>query len=91
MNLKTDIKPISYLKSNSAAMLEHINLTHRPIIITQNGEARGVLMDPESYQKMKKALAMLRLIAHSEAEAKQGKLTPQEKVFKDIEKEFFNE
>jgi hypothetical protein len=36
------------------------------IVITQNGEARGVLVDPRSYQEMMDALAILKLISQSE-------------------------
>ena len=56
MNIKNDIKPISYLKSRSAEVLKQINETHRPVIITQNGEPRAVLQDPESYENMRNAL-----------------------------------
>ena len=50
MNIKSDIKPVSFLKSRSAEILEQVNTTHRPVIITQNGEPRAVLQDPESYK-----------------------------------------
>jgi len=45
MNITTDIKPVSYLKSKSADLLKQINETHRPVIITQNGEPKAVLQD----------------------------------------------
>lgn len=48
MNLESDIRSISYVKSNAADMLKHVNETHNPLVITQNGEARGVLLDPRS-------------------------------------------
>ena len=43
MNLESDIRSISYVKSNAADMLKHVNETHNPLVITQNREARGVL------------------------------------------------
>ncbi|CAD7776770.1 Antitoxin Phd_YefM, type II toxin-antitoxin system [Candidatus Methanoperedenaceae archaeon GB37] len=43
MNISTDIKPISYLKSKTADLLKQINETHRPVIITQNGKPRAEL------------------------------------------------
>ena len=36
MNLKNDIKPISYIKTHAADIIKTINNTHRPIIITQS-------------------------------------------------------
>ena len=86
MKISSDIKPVSYLKSHLADILKQINETRRPIIITQNGEPRGVLQDPESYDNMKKAIGILKLIALGEENIKEGKTKSQDRVFKDIEK-----
>ncbi len=86
MKISSDIKPVSYLKSHLADILKQINETRRPIIITQNGEPRGVLQDPESYDSMKKAIGILKLIALGEENIKEGKTKPQDRVFKDVEK-----
>jgi len=86
MNISSDIKPISFLKSHAADILKQINDTHRPVIITQNGEPRAVLQDPESYDNMRKAISLLKLISLGEEDIKQGKSKTQDRVFKDIEK-----
>jgi prevent-host-death family protein len=85
MNISSDIKPISFLKSHAADILKQINDTHRPVVITQNGEPRAVLQDPESYDNMRKAIGLLKLISQGEEDIKQGKTKSQEKVFKGIE------
>lgn len=85
MNISSDIKPISFLKSHAADILKHINDTHRPIVITQNGEPRAVLQDPESYDNMRKAIGLLKLISQGEEDIKQGKTKSQEDVFRGIE------
>lgn len=56
MNITSDIKPVSYLKSHAAEILKQINDTHRPMVITQNGEPKAVLKDPESYDNMRKTI-----------------------------------
>ncbi|MFZ5798572.1 MAG: type II toxin-antitoxin system Phd/YefM family antitoxin [Desulfobulbaceae bacterium] len=86
MNLSSDIKPISFLKSHAADILKQINETRRPVIITQNGEPRAVLQDPESYDNMRKAIGLLKLISLGEEDIKQGNIKTQDSVFKDIEK-----
>lgn len=85
MNISSDIKPISFLKSHTADILKQINDTHRPVVITQNGEPRAVLQDPESYDNMRKAIGLLKLLSQGEEDLKQGKTKPQEHVFKDLE------
>lgn len=84
MNLVEDIQPVTYLKSHAANLLQQVNETHRPIIITQNGVARGILQDPESFESTKNALAMLKLMVQGEADIRAGLVTDQEEVFSRI-------
>ncbi len=86
MKIVSDIKPVSYLKSHAADILNQINETHRPIVITQNGEPRAVLQDPDSYDRMRNAVGILKLISHGEEDIKHGRAKAQEEVFKDIGK-----
>jgi prevent-host-death family protein len=85
MNIISDIKSVTYLKSKAAELLNQINETHRPVIITQNGEPRAVLQDPKSYENMRNAIGILKLVSQGEADIKNGKAKAQEDVFKDIE------
>lgn len=86
MNLSDNIRSISYLKSKAADLLKQINETQNPVIITQNGEARAVLQDPKSYENMRNALGILKLISLSKEDIRKGRVKSQEKVFKKIER-----
>ncbi len=86
MNIKEDIRPISFIKSHAAEILNQVNETHRPIYVTQNGEARAVLVDTESFQDMKNAIAMLKLISIGEKDIANKKYKSQEEVFNDLNK-----
>ena len=85
MNISRDIKPVTYLKAKAADLLKQINETRRPVIITQNGEPRAVLQDPESYENMRNAIGILKLISQGEKDIRSGNVKSQEDVFKDIE------
>ncbi|MEN8244618.1 MAG: type II toxin-antitoxin system Phd/YefM family antitoxin [Thermodesulfobacteriota bacterium] len=85
MNISSDIKPVTYLKSKTADLLNQINITRRPVIITQNGEPRAVLQDPESYDKMRNAIGILKALSQGESDIKKGKSKSQEEVFSEIE------
>jgi prevent-host-death family protein len=85
MNISSDIKPVTYLKAKAADLLKQINETHRPVIITQNGEPKAVLQDPKSYENMRNAIGILKLISQGEGDIRKGKVKSQETVFKDIE------
>ncbi|WP_287373870.1 type II toxin-antitoxin system Phd/YefM family antitoxin [Prosthecochloris sp.] len=81
MHITNDIKPVTYLKAKAADLLDQINDTHRPMIITQNGEPRAVLQDPKSYEEMQNALGLLKMLAIGEDNIRKGNLRSQETVF----------
>ena len=84
MQLVNDIKPVTYLKNRAADVLKHINETHRPMIITQNGEAKAVIQDPKSYEDMKNAISILKLLSFAEEDIKNGNLHNEEDVFSSV-------
>jgi prevent-host-death family protein len=85
MTISKDIRPITYLKSKAPDLLKQINETHRPVVITQNGEPRAVLQDPESYENMRNAIGILKLISQGEQDVKSGKCKRQDEVFVNLE------
>ena len=85
MNISKDIRPITYLKSKAPDLLKQINETHRPVVITQNGEPKAVLQDPQSYENMRNAIGILKLLSQSEEDVRRGKTKSQEEVFAKVE------
>jgi prevent-host-death family protein len=81
MKHKRDIRPITYLKNNTADLIREVSDNGRTVLITQNGEAKAVVMDVELYDRWKASLAMLRILAQSEAEFEAGKVVSQKDAF----------
>ena len=86
INLKADIRPISYIKTNAADMMKYVNECRNPVIITQNGEARAVLLDIESFQNMQTAFALMNILQLAEKDKVEGKFRDAQDVFKDLKK-----
>ena len=84
---KDNVKPISYIKSNAAAMLSYVNESKTPMIITQNGEARAVVMDIDTYQGIEDAFALLSIIKLAEDDIAKGLEYSVEEVSERIQKE----
>ena len=80
MRYSTQIKPISYLKANAAELLDRISEEREPIIITQNGEARAVLMDIASYEQTQETLALLKVLAIADKEIEAGETVSSEEI-----------
>ena len=76
----SQIKPISYLKANAAAVLQHLTECREPMVITQNGEAKAVIQDVASYEKTQETLALLKLLAMAQADVDAGRVHTMDEV-----------
>ena len=76
MRYSSQIKPISYLKANAAEVLAQLTEERRPLVITQNGEAKAVMQDVASYEETQETLALLKVLALGNAEIEAGKTKP---------------
>lgn len=85
MKLENDIQPVTYLKSHAADLLQQVNDTRRPVVITQNGYARAVLQDPRSFEEMKETIALLKLMVQGEDDLRSGRVIEQNEVFAGVE------
>ena len=86
MKLSTQIKPISYLKANAAEIVRTLEENREPLIITQNGEAKMVVQDIESYEQTQETLALLKILAIANREIAEGKSRPVAEVFERLRK-----
>ena len=86
MKLSKSVKPISYLKQNTAEAIKTVHANHSPMIIMQDGEAKAVLLDVADYEQDQETLAMLKMIAQSKASYADGKFKTARKAFSDIRK-----
>lgn len=86
MRYSSQIKPISYLKANAAEVLSTLAENREPIVITQNGEAKAILQDVESYEKTQETLALLKLLALGNQEVLSGNVKPVNEVIARLKK-----
>jgi prevent-host-death family protein len=82
MRYSTQIRPISYLKANAAEVLQELTEQRRPMVITQNGEARAVIQDVASYEETQETLALLKILALGNQQVAGGKVKPVADVVK---------
>jgi len=72
INLAEDIKPISYIKAHTADVLKQIDDRKNPLVITQNGEAKAVLLDINTYQSLVDSVALMKIISIGENQITAG-------------------
>jgi len=82
MARRSDVKPITYLKNRTADLLREVREGGHTVTITQNGEARAVLMDVDTYDRWRSAMTLLKLAAQGETDVEAGRTVKPADVFR---------
>lgn len=75
MKFSKQIKSISYLKAHASDVVLQVREQREPLIITQNGEAKIVVQDIESYEETLDTLALLKILALGSRQVENGGTT----------------
>lgn len=82
MKLSNQIKPISYLKAHAAEIVRKLGEQRETLVITQNGEAKAVIQDIESYERTQETMALLKILALGMRQIEKGKVSSAEDVIR---------
>ena len=52
MDITEDIQALTTFRNNSAAFLQRLKKTRRPMVLTVNGKAAAVVQDAAAYQRL---------------------------------------
>ena len=72
LSMAVSIEPISALK-RAAELVKRVREKRQPLFITQNGRAKVVIQDVESYEQREEALAYLKLCLDGERAIAEGR------------------
>jgi len=84
ISLVEDIKPISYIKAHTAQVLKQVKEKNNPLVITQNGEAKAVLMDVKQYQNIINSINLMKILSIGENDIKNGRFYTHNEVQNNI-------
>lgn len=70
--LDQDVKPISEFRANAASLVQQVQRTRRPLVITQQGRSAAVLLDVSEYEKLLAKLELLQDIHTAEEQLDSG-------------------
>ena len=82
MKLSNQIKPISYLKAHAAEIVRKLGEQREPMVITQNGEAKVVIQDIDSYEQTQETMALLKILALGMRQIEEGKVLSADDVIR---------
>ncbi|MEO5760844.1 MAG: type II toxin-antitoxin system Phd/YefM family antitoxin [Vicinamibacteria bacterium] len=62
-----NVRPITDLKNHTKELVQEIIDGSGPLLITQNGKPRIVVMDAAEHDRLSETMSMLKLLAHSQS------------------------
>ena len=86
MKLSRLVKSISYLKQHTADAVRGVREDGGPLVITQNGEAKAVLVDIVEYEQAQESFALLKMLAQSKQSYEHGRHKSARKALTDVRK-----
>ena len=67
-----DIRPLSEFRANTAAFVEQVQSTRRPIVLTQHGRGAAVLLGVSEYERLVERAEVLDDIRVAEEQVARG-------------------
>jgi PHD/YefM family antitoxin component YafN of YafNO toxin-antitoxin module len=84
INLKENIKPFSYIVTHPEEVVTQLTDSGSPMIVTQDGEAKLVLLDVQRYQEMVDTINLLKLLSLGENDIRKGRYCTTEELDKKV-------
>lgn len=87
----TKMKPISYLKNNTAELVEKLRQEQTDIVITQNGVPVFVCVPVKSYESSRQAVALLHLLNMGQRDVQEDMVVDASVAMYRLEQSLFSE
>jgi antitoxin YefM len=80
IELDKDVKPISEFRANATNLIDQVNKTKRPLVITQHGKSSAVLLDVREYEALLDKIELLSDLAEAEDDIKNKRVYSNDKI-----------
>ena len=84
----TNSRSLTDFQRNARHLIESLNDTQEPMLLTVNGKVQAVLVEPIAYQQTEERLERARLLAavrEGEQAIQEGRTRPAEEVFAELQ------
>ena len=88
IQISNDIIPIAKFKTHASSIMEDVKLHHKSVVITKNGEAAGVLINPEDYDRWIERDRFLGAMENGLNDSEAGRIFSDEESKALLEREF---
>jgi prevent-host-death family protein len=84
INISQNIVSLSDFKNKASKMLHEIQSSHRPLVITQNGKAAGVLISPSDFDFLTEQVRFVDAVQRGLADVQSGRVLADEDLDKNL-------
>ena len=84
ISISQNIVSLSVFKNRASKMLREVQSTHRPVVITQNGQAAAVLISPADFDLLTEQVRFVDAVQRGLADVQQGRVLPDEDLDKEL-------
>ncbi len=88
IKLSNDLIPIAEFKTHISAILDKVNSTNNPVVITKNGRAAGVVISPGDFDRWTEHERLISGIKAGLKDVEQGNVLSDEEFKLKLEEEF---
>jgi prevent-host-death family protein len=80
INISQDIISLSDFKNKASKLLHEIQRSHRPLVITQNGKAAAVLLNPSDFDHLTEQTRFVEAVQKGLMDAEHGRILADEEL-----------
>jgi len=84
INISRNIISLSDFKNRASKMLNEVQSSHRPIVITQNGKAAAVLLAPTDFDALTERVRFIDAVEAGLADVQKGRVLADEELGIDL-------
>ena len=84
INISKNIVSLSDFKNKASRMLNELQSSHRPLVITQNGKAAAVLISPSDFDLLTEQARFVDALQRGLADVQNGRVIADEDLDKEL-------
>ena len=86
--MSEDFVPVSDFKAQASEWLRRIGESDQPVVITQHGKPAGVLLSPQSFDRLMERMRFTEAVEEGLADAEAGRVHSHDDVVAEMKKRF---
>jgi prevent-host-death family protein len=80
INVARDIQPLSVFRKQASALIDRLQKSRRPLVLTRNGRSAVVVLDAGEFERMVERIELLEDVQTAREQARSGETVPQDEA-----------